>query len=275
MSESRHELYKTLYDIYFQIALILNKTKQSALIEANKVWNELKATGGKDNEGFIALAKNKTDKLKQLLADIKADKKSQFFVPTGAKRKLSELFEDHPEILNLKQKTKKSRLQDESELLEVTMPAELCEVQLELERHVDTEFCKAIIHDLENIASILGPHEVFYLSRNHKSRICLGTHSDKKDSPILMRLEYRATLPDHDWVLAEPHKLMPSIYAAMVIEPGGFAHDDPDSITHVGPTYVAIRSGKHCLTSADTHSTDLCRVLELPEFDSLAKTPEG
>lgn len=59
-----------------------------------------------------------------------------------------------------------------------------------------------------------------------------------------MHVEYKITLPDHDWVVAERHKLIPSVYAGIVI---GEAKLDgsPSNVSYSGPTFVAIRSGKH------------------------------
>jgi len=36
-----------------------------------------------------------------------------------------------------------------------------------------------------------------------------------------MYMEYSVRLPDHDWVVAQRHKLIPSVYAGIVIKPSG------------------------------------------------------
>lgn len=41
-----------------------------------------------------------------------------------------------------------------------------------------------------------------------------------------MHLEYRVRLPDHDFVKAERHKLIPSVVAGIVIRPNGFGSSD-------------------------------------------------
>lgn len=48
----------------------------------------------------------------------------------------------------------------------------------------------------------------FFLFQDDKSRVPLGITAANAQSPMLMHLEYRVTLPDHDWVVAERHKLM-------------------------------------------------------------------
>lgn len=89
-----------------------------------------------------------------------------------------------------------------------------------------------------------------------------------------MRMEYRVTLPDHDWVVAKGHKLIPSVYAGIRIAaktPIG----QPDAVTYSGPTYVAIRSGKHSSSTAATHAQDFETLLTLDSFKDIMKTGSG
>jgi len=39
-----------------------------------------------------------------------------------------------------------------------------------------------------------------------------------------MHIEYRISLPDHDWVVADQHKLIPSEYARIRIMPDGLGN---------------------------------------------------
>jgi hypothetical protein len=71
-------------------------------------------------------------------------------------------------------------------------------------------------------------------------------------------------------VVAERHKLIPSVVAAIVIGRDGLGK--PDVVGYSGPTYIAIRSGKHSSSTALAHGLDLNRLLELPQFDSITKT---
>lgn len=92
---------------------------------------------------------------------------------------------------------------------------------------------------------------------DHKARVPLGITAANAQAPILMHLDYRVKLPDHDCVVAEKHKLIPSVYAGIVIKKDG--EGKPEDVTHCGLTYtsVAIRSGKHSLSNAETHATDV------------------
>jgi len=52
------------------------------------------------------------------------------------------------------------------------------------------------------------------------ARVPIGITAANKQAPFLMHLEYRITLPDHDWVVAAKHKLIPSVVEAVVINDG-------------------------------------------------------
>lgn len=83
-----------------------------------------------------------------------------------------------------------------------------------------------------------------------------------------MHMQYKISLPDHNWVVADWHKLIPSIIAGIIIEGG---EGNSEAITYSGPTYIAVRSGKHCSSNAETHAADLERVLNLDNFKTLVK----
>lgn len=70
-----------------------------------------------------------------------------------------------------------------------------------------------------------------------------------------MHLQYRVSLPDHDWVIAEKHKLIPSVYAACVVT--------DEKVLYSGPTYISIRSGKHDGSSASSHLADFHYLTEM------------
>lgn len=88
-----------------------------------------------------------------------------------------------------------------------------------------------------------------------------------------MHVEYKITLPDHDWVKAEKHKLIPSVYAGLVIKENGMG--DPNCVTYSGPTVIRIRSAKHDGSSAATHANDVDFLLDSENFESLCKTSNG
>lgn len=136
--------------------------------------------------------------------------------------------------------------------------------------HQDGKFCTATIRSLEQIASLVGPDEVAFLSQDDKARVVIGLTAANKQAPMLMHVEYKVTLPDHDWVVAQRHKLIPSVTAGIEIKRNGLGQ--AEAVGYSGPTYIGIRSGKHASSTAYSHAVDFNRLMQLEEFDSIMKT---
>ena len=136
-------------------------------------------------------------------------------------------------------------------------------------KHIDGQLCTATIKHLEGVSSILGPDAVCFISQDDKARVPIGLTAANKQAPLLMHVEYKVTLPDHDWVVAARHKLIPSVYAG--IQNNGDGLGKPEAVTYSGPTYIAIRSGKHASSSAFAHGLDFERLLQLEEFYSITR----
>ncbi|XP_039438893.2 uncharacterized protein LOC120420048 [Culex pipiens pallens] len=130
--------------------------------------------------------------------------------------------------------------------------------------HSDGRFCTSTIRSLEELSSLLGPEEVAFLSQDDKARVVIGLTAANKQSPFLMHIEYRVKLPDHNWVVAQRHKLIPSVTAGIIIKKNGLGK--PEAVGYSGPTYVGIRSGKHSSSTAYSHALDFKRLTELEEF---------
>ena len=88
----------------------------------------------------------------------------------------------------------------------------------------------------------------------------LGLLVSKKQTAILMHLEYTVKLPDRNFPVGEKHRLFPSVYAACEKSKYG-------SIGYNRPTCVAIRSEKHDKSSAASHIEDFWVLLSLDEFE--------
>ncbi|CAG7734862.1 unnamed protein product [Allacma fusca] len=126
--------------------------------------------------------------------------------------------------------------------------------------HVDSHFAAETMKNLKEIAELFGPVNVFVLSQDDKARVPLGLPAANKQAPILMTLKYRIRLPDHDWVVATKHKLIPSVYAFLTFTSSG-------NLGYSGPTYIAIRSGKHDSSTAESHCRDFRQLMELETFE--------
>ena len=100
-----------------------------------------------------------------------------------------------------------------------TVPVKLLKAaNNERRHHMDAQFAAATITYLKDLAVIMGSKCDFFLSQDDKARVPLGLPAANKQAPVLMHLEYRVQLPDHDREIVERHKLIPSVYAACVIK---------------------------------------------------------
>jgi uncharacterized protein YegL len=88
-----------------------------------------------------------------------------------------------------------------------------------------------------------------------------------------MHMDYRVRLPDHDWVVADKHKLIPSVYAIITVDPDKVG--DPRAVTYAGPTYITIRSGKHSSSTAFSHARDFYNLMNCPELVEHCKNGDG
>ncbi|CAF0966810.1 unnamed protein product [Rotaria sp. Silwood1] len=135
-------------------------------------------------------------------------------------------------------------------------------------KHEDGHFATATIRYMKDLASIFGNDCVLYLSQDDKCKVPIGLPAARVQAPMLMHLDYRISLPDHDWVVAPRHQLTPSVYAAC------FLSEDGD-LGYSGPTYIAIRSAKHEISCAESHAKDFDRLVCLKEFEKIARDETG
>ena len=54
---------------------------------------------------------------------------------------------------------------------------------------------------------------------------------------------------------------------ALFVQPNDLGK--PEAVSYSGPTYIAIRSGKHSSSTAYAHALDFKRLLQLHEFDTV------
>ncbi|CAF1381709.1 unnamed protein product [Rotaria sordida] len=111
------------------------------------------------------------------------------------------------------------------------------------ERHKDGHFATATVHD--------------------KCKVPLGLPAAKIQEAMLIHMNYRIYLPHHDWIVAPRHQLIPSVYAACLLSEDG-------DLGYSGPTYIAIHSAKHDLSTADSYALDFNRLVSLKEFENVA-----
>ncbi|XP_037731574.1 uncharacterized protein LOC119562454 [Drosophila subpulchrella] len=94
------------------------------------------------------------------------------------------------------------------------------------------------------------------------ARVSIRLTASNKQPRLLMHLEYKIKLPDHDWVVAPRHRLNPSVCAGVIISPEKTG--DPKAVVYSGPTFISI--------TAETHAKDCDSILNLESFQEIAKT---
>ncbi|KAK3932313.1 Carbamoyl-phosphate synthase arginine-specific large chain [Frankliniella fusca] len=162
----------------------------------------------------------------------------------------------------------------EGKLHVVTVPVRLCRAQSDLHRdHQDQFFCKSTMTSLDELASLLGPGQVLVMSRDDKARVLIGVVAAKLQQPLLMHMEYRVRLPDHDFPVGSSHCLVPSVYAIQEISPNKLGKTD--AVSYSGPTHIVIRSGKHSSSSAATHAEDTDKMFAMESLRPYVRASDG
>ena len=89
----------------------------------------------------------------------------------------------------------------------------------------------SLTHDLKELDLLLGQYVLGYYSVDDKARVPLGKAAAQKQSPLLMSLEYKLRLPDHDFVVGKRHTLIPSVIAECNVLPSG-------KVSYSGKTFI-------------------------------------
>ena len=93
-----------------------------------------------------------------------------------------------------------------------TVPVRLCKSQNDAStKHEDADFCFSHAKDLNFIAAILGSEETIFISPDYKAIVKLGIIAAKLQTAMVLHLSYRVRLPNHDYIVASKHHLIPSI----------------------------------------------------------------
>jgi len=137
-----------------------------------------------------------------------------------------------------------------------TVPVKLLRPENSLRKeNADRMYAKSLQNDMQSVDALFGPDVILYLSNDDKARINLGVTAANKQSSILMNMNYKVRLLDHDFVVAPRHKLIPSVYAVCNLDLDG-------SMTYSGETFIRVRSGKHDSSTAFSHLYDMKELFE-------------
>ena len=141
-------------------------------------------------------------------------------------------------------------------------------------KYVDADLTFANKTFLQDIATLFGPESMFVVSIDDKAKVPLGITAAicQAHNKLVMYMKHKVRLPDHDFIVASKHKLVPCVYAACEIQTTS-ARCQPE-ISYTGPFYIAICSLKHESNTAFTHGRDFDHALQLKEFVSVAKNED-
>ena len=111
-------------------------------------------------------------------------------------------------------------------------------------------FAERFIGDLHEICTLFGPSTALFLTNDNKARLPIGLAAASLQYPILMHLKYKVRLVDHNFVVPQRHKRIPSVYGVCEVKPNG-------DVSCSGDKFVRIRSGKHDSSNPYTHAYDM------------------
>ena len=130
-------------------------------------------------------------------------------------------------------------------------------------KNPDRLYAKSFINDMLEVGNLFGSHFVLFISNDNKVKVLLGLTAANLQTPILIHLEYKVRLPDHNFVVGTRHNLIPSVCGVCDI-------NFNVEVTYSGDTFVRIRRGKHDKSSANTHTYDMH---ELFKFGKVVHKP--
>ena len=101
----------------------------------------------------------------------------------------------------------------------------------------------------------MGPKYCIVLSPDDIATVPIGIPAATNQQHVLMHLDYKVSLPDHQYVVASHHKLKPSVYALCMIDPSRVGTSD--AVKYVSPTTIRVRSCKDDKSTGLSHLIDL------------------
>jgi hypothetical protein len=110
--------------------------------------------------------------------------------------------------------------------------------------HEDVHFCAAAVKHLKELCELMGKDAVFAMSQDDNAQVPLGKTACKVQQKVVMSMKFLKLAQDHDYVAGPGHNMVPSVYAGLEFK--------DKKLSYSGPTYIAVRSGKHVGSSAET-----------------------
>ena len=113
-----------------------------------------------------------------------------------------------------------------------TVPVRLVRPENNLRRkHPDRSFAAESYNSAFKIAEVMGPSACVATSFDDKSSVHIGVTAAKRQGAMLMNMQYRVRLPDHDFNVGSRHLLVPSVVGINRINENG-------KVGYTGETYI-------------------------------------
>lgn len=92
------------------------------------------------------------------------------------------------------------------------VPVELLRPEVSLrKKNLDRMYPKSFTNDMLLVRKLFDPQAVLFISHDDKDKVTLVLAAATLQSPILVNLEYKLRLPDHNFVVGARHNLISSV----------------------------------------------------------------
>ena len=130
------------------------------------------------------------------------------------------------------------------------VPVKLLRPEVSLrKKNLDRMYPKSFTNNMLLVRKLFDPQAVLFISHDNKGKVTLVLAAATLQAPILVNLEYKVRLPDHNFVVGARHNLISSVCGIW-------------DIIYSGDTFIRIRSDKHDKSSANTHAYDTHELLK-------------
>ena len=90
---------------------------------------------------------------------------------------------------------------------------------------------------MKELIELLGPGDITFYFKDNKAKVLMGLKGVSKQSPLLMHIDYKVTLPDQVCVIVAQYKLISSVVGDMRVRKKDFSGD---FVTNSRPTIIFI-----------------------------------
>ena len=98
-------------------------------------------------------------------------------------------------------------------------------------------FAHTPIRHLEEVEEFFGTEEVVFYSQDNKAKVHIGMTVASKQASLLVHVDCKVNIPDHDFVIEKQHKLVPLFIGDTKMKAKIFSSD---AFTYSRPFFIGI-----------------------------------